>query len=199
MPYNEDFFGRGHTFDLVVTQAGLDVAARYETEQLKPYKDAHRTGFKWAIGYGHVEGGDVEPKIITPDMKITSEEAWAILRADMEDNAQWLRKRITSRPNTCMFNALVSLTLNAGKGNIGGVPKKNIPVSRVLTALNAERYVEAGAAFIDHRYAWFPVLDPFTKKPMLSDSGKVITERKEVNGLTLRRGLEMALYQTKIG
>lgn len=186
MPFSETVFGKGHSFERIITDDGIAVMTRWETFQPKRYKDAHSTGFRWAIGFGHTEGGDNEPKLIPADMEITYSEAIDILRADAELKARWLRKRILVPVTTPMFNALVSLTLNAGQGNVAKGP--------VLELLNQEKYIAACAAFVDpERGHIFASYD--------KDGDGVIDEeekRQRINGLICRRSTEMALYLTKI-
>lgn len=171
MAYQVAVFGGAHSFDLIIIEEAIDLITRWEVFAAKRYKDAHRDGFRWAIGFGHVEGGDNEPKVIPEDMVITLDQARAILKSDLEDKARWLRSQIKVPVNTFMFGALVSLTMNAGQGNVGK--------GRVLTLLNEERYVGACAAFLDHRFAF--------------ENG----ERVEKNGLICRRMTEGALFMTK--
>lgn len=189
MAYQIPVFGSGHSFDLEINGAGLDLITRWEVFSAKRYKDAHRSGFKWAIGFGHVEGGDNDPITIPEDMVITLEQARSILALDLEDKARWLRGRIKVPVNTYMFNALVSLTINAGEGNVRN--------GRVLTLINEERYVAGCAAFLDHRYAYEAVKGP-DGNALLDADGKIVTERVEKNGLICRRATEMSLFVTKV-
>lgn len=174
----------GVSFDFPVSDDGLGLIARWETEQLTRYKDASmpwvdpegvtRT-YKWTIGFGHQEAGDVEPKVIPEDMVLTSTEAWELLRADAENKARYLRKLITVPVTTPMFNALTSLTLNTGQGNLERGP--------VLPLLNVGKYIAACAAFVDPE-----------RGHIFASYGGVKTRN---NGLIVRRATEMAHFMTK--
>lgn len=186
MPFSEVVFGGGHNWDHLVTEEGLQLIARWETFQAKRYKDAHSSGFKWAIGFGHVEGGDVEPIIIPEDMLLTHDEAWAILRKDAENKARWLRQKIHVPVTTPMFNSLVSLTLNAGQGNVAKGP--------VLELLNEGKYIAACAAFVDPERGHIFASYDTNQDGVISDEER----KRRVNGLICRRATEMAMFMTKI-
>jgi lysozyme len=202
MPYNESLFGNGHSFDRIILPAGMELITRWELFKPRRYKDAHKSGFKWAIGYGHVEGGDNEPIIIPEDMVITEPEARAIFLLDLESKARFIRAKLGNVPvNSYMFSALVSLVYNIGEGNFEESP--------VLKALHDLKYVKAGAKFNRHNKAWIdavmrdnndePILDEAGKEiPILLPDGTNKKELREVNGLTLRRGDEMSLFARKI-
>jgi lysozyme len=194
MPYNELVFGNAHSWDLIIIDAGVAVVMRWETFKATRYKDMHKSGFKWAIGFGHVEGGENEPKIIPPDMVLTREQAFALLKLDLETKARYVRKKLKVPVNTYMFNALVSLCYNIGEGNFGGNEDNNWTESPVLIAINQERYVEAAARFVRHNRAWVKILDANGQAIMDPATGKNKVELREVNGLTFRRGCEMELF-----
>lgn len=186
MAFSEIVFGSKHSFDQVINDRGLALIVRWETFQAKRYKDAHKSGYRWAIGFGHTEGGDVEPKVIPPEMELNFDQAFEILRNDCEIKAIWLRKQIKVPVTTPMFNALVSLTMNAGQGNVAKGP--------VLELLNQEKYIAACAAFVDpNRGHIFASYD--------KDGDGIISEEEKrhiVNGLVCRRATEMAMFMTKI-
>lgn len=185
MAFSEIVFGNGHSFDRVITDQGLALIIRWETFQARRYLDASKKGSRWAIGFGHTEGGDVEPKIIPSDMVLTFDQAHEILRADCEKKAQWLRKQIKVPVTTPMFNSLVSLTLNAGEGNV----EKGL----VIDLLNQEKYIAACAAFVDpvrgHIFASYDV----DKDGQISDEER----HQRINGLICRRMTEGAMFMTK--
>lgn len=189
MPFNEVFFGKGHRFAMEIEDIGVHASKRWELYMSKRYPDKSKIGEKWAICYGHVEGGDVEPRIITEDMEFTEPECHNIMMLDMDSKAKWLRKKIKVPVTTYMFTGLILLTMNAGQGNVAK--------GRVLTFLNREKYVSAGAAFMDHRYKWEKVLDEEGKPVINADTGKPLLQRVEDNGLIMRRGFEISIFGTK--
>lgn len=195
MPINETVFGNGHSFDMAVNEVGVALVARWELVKLVPYKDAHKSGFRWAIGLGHVEGGDNEPKIIDPavlgyTMKITRKQAYDILALDLEDKARWLRQKITVPVTSFMFQGLISLTANAGQGNVLEGP--------ILPLLNAEKYVAAAVAFLHHNKAWLPVKDEKGNEVLNPETGEPILALQVSNGLTVRRCTEIGVFMTKM-
>lgn len=190
MPFNEVFFGNGHTFSMDFDWPVFEpISEDWELLMLTPYKDPSRFGDRKAIGFGHVEGGENEPKVIPDDMVITPEEARAIHRLDLETKARWLRKKIHVPVTTFQFGAMTLLTMNAGEGNVGR--------GRVLPLLNAEKYVSAGAAFFDHRFKWIDQVDMNGKPVIDPRTGKPYRVRVEDNGLIMRRGCEIGVYRTK--
>jgi GH24 family phage-related lysozyme (muramidase) len=151
--------------------------------------DAHKSGNRWAIGFGHVEGGDNEPKVIMPGMRITRERANEILMQDLEDKARWLRQNIIVPVTSFMFQALISLTANAGQGNVRDGP--------VLPLLNAEKYVAAAVAFLHHNKAWLPIKDEQGNPVINPETGKPVLALQVSNGLTVRRCTEIGVFMTK--
>lgn len=195
MPFNEIVFGNGHTFSMDLDYSIVEPESEsWELFMPTPYKDPSRFGDRWCIGFGHVEGGENEPKIIDPailgyTLTLTLEEAREIHRKDLETKARWLRKKIHVPVTTYMFGSMTLLTMNAGEGNVGR--------GRVLPMLNAEKYVSAGAAFFDHRFKWVNQLDGNGQPVINPDTGKPLRVRVEDNGLILRRGCEIGFYRTK--
>lgn len=195
MPFNETFFGKGHVFNTITMQRTLDISERMELPMLEPYQDKSKFGPKWAIGLGHVEGGDIEPKVIDPAvlgyrMKLTLEQVRAIHVEDIEHRAKWLRKKIKVPVTNYMFGGLELLVMNVGFGNLAK--------GRVLPFLNAGKYVSAGAAFMDHRFMWVPVKDEEGKPVQNLDTGKPLMQRVEDVGLIFRRAIEIEMFGTKV-
>ena len=188
MAWQPQFYGEGHSFEKVLIPEGIEQGCRWEAFSPTPYKDKHRSGFKWAIGFGHVFGGETEPIKYIPDMVITREEGMEIFLRDMETKMRWLRKKITApHCTTYMFNALGLLVLNTGEGNFERGP--------VLPLLNAEFYVGASAAFMHHSKSWQKVLGP--DGLAVIEDGMIKTELKTDNGLVVRRACEIALFSTR--
>lgn len=191
MPFNETVFGNGHTFSMDLDYSIVEPESEsWELFMATPYMDPSRFGDRKAIAFGHVEGGENEPKVIPDDMVVTLEEARAIHRLDLESKARWLRKKIEVKPTTYMFGAMTLLTMNAGEGNVGR--------GRVLPMINAGKFVSAGAAFFDHRFKWIDQVDGSGQKIIDPATGKPYRVRVEDNGLILRRGCEIGFYRTKI-
>lgn len=85
---------------------------------LKAYKDAVGV---WTIGYGHT-GKDVKPNMV-----ITKEQADQLLVKDTQENSKYIRNVLNKWKKSKLpsymvtqnqFNALVSLSYNAGIGNV---------------------------------------------------------------------------------
>lgn len=199
MAWQPKFYGEGHSFEMVLIPEGIEVMTRWEDFSPVPYKDAHKVGFKWAIAFGHVFGGQNDPIVISDDGKefeykgqprreLTREEGMEIYMADVEAKMSWLRKKIKVPVTTFMFNSLGSLVLNAGEGNVDEGP--------VLPLLNKEFYVAAGCGFLYHNKKWVHLKDP--KGALLYDeAGKAIMDLQVDNGLTTRRACEIALWTTR--
>lgn len=188
MAWQSRFYGEGHSFEMVLIREGIERGCRWEDFAPVPYKDKHKSGFKWAVCFGHVFGGETEPKEMIPDKVYTREEGLEIFKNDMETKMRWLRKQIKVPVTTYMFNALGLLTMNAGEGNVGEGP--------VLPLLNEQRYMAAAVAFLHHNKSWQPVKNE-NGIVVLDDDGKPKLELKEDNGLTVRRCTEIDLFSTR--
>jgi len=188
MAWQPKFYGEGHSFEMVLIPEGIEQGCRWEDFSPIPYKDKHKSGFKWAIGFGHVFGGETEPREYRPDMIITHEEAMAIFKNDMETKMGFLRKKIKVPVTTYMFNALGLLVLNTGEGNFLEGP--------VLPLLNVERYVGASAAFMHHSKSWQQVKDE-NGAIVFGNDGNPKLELLTDNGLVVRRACEISLFSTR--
>ncbi len=133
--------------------------------------DKERTKIKWAIGFGHNEGGDVEPKVIPANMIVTLEEAQAIRDQDIAVKAMWVNAKITAPLTTYMFGAIVSLVYQYGQGRVERE-------SKLIETLNAEEYVKA---------ATVEILGMNKRK-----------DGTPTDGHTIRRCIEVAHYSTKV-
>lgn len=200
MAWQPRFYGEGHSFEMVLIREGIERGCRWEDFIPIPYKDKHKSGFKWAIAFGHVFGGDIDPVELNEEnmefkykgvwrRELTREEGLEIFLADMESKMRWLRKQITApHCTTYMFNALGLLTLNAGEGNVGKGP--------VLPLLNEERYMAAAVAFLHHNKSWQQVKDA-NGAIIFGDDGNPKLELLPDNGLTVRRCTEIDLFSTR--
>lgn len=146
------------------SQTGIDLIKRFEGLELEAYQDS--VGI-WTIGYGHTDEAG-EPRV-TPGMRITEQEAEAILRRDLGQYERAVNRLVKVDLNQNEFDALVSFTFNLGAGALGS--------STALKRLNAGD--RAGAA---EALTWW-------NKITLADGSK-----KELAGLTRRRNAEAALF-----
>lgn len=200
MAWQPHFYGEGHSFERVLIDEGIKRGCRWEAFSPVPYKDKHKDGFKWAICYGHVFGGQNDPIVIDPETlefeykgqkrrELTPEEGMEIFLADMESKMRFLRKKVLVKTTTCMWNALGLLVLNTGEGNFMEGP--------VLPLLNKEFYVGASAAFMYHNKSWRDVKDE-NGVVVLGEDGKPLRALQIDNGLTVRRATEIDLFSTRI-
>lgn len=200
MAWQPAFFGEGHSFDQILIPDGIKLMTRWENFSPVPYKDAHKSGFKWAICFGHVFGAGIDPIEINPETlefkykgvwrrELTREEGMEIFAADIESKMRWLRKKIKVRTTTFMFNALGSCCFNTGEGNFEKGP--------ILPLLNQELYMAAAHAFHHHNKKWVEVL--VDGKPVLdTETGKNKMELVVSNGLSVRRSCEIEMFATRV-
>src|SRR5690606_10106222 len=95
------------------SSAGVAFIRRHEGAVLSAYRDPAGV---LTIGVGHTSAAG--PPVVKPGMKITLEEADAILKRDLarfEESVSRLVKVPLSQPQ---FDALVSFTFNLGEGNL---------------------------------------------------------------------------------
>lgn len=145
-----------------LTAEGLAQIKAHEGLRLDAYPDA---GYGWAratVGYGHTS--QAGPPMVTRGMRITADEAEAILIRDLLKFETAVRSAVHAPLNDNQFSALVSFTFNLGPGNLQR--------STLLRKLNMGDY--AGAA--DQFLVWN------------KSNGKVLP------GLTRRRQAERALF-----
>lgn len=107
-----------------VTQEGLDLIRRFEGFRGEAYRDAVGV---WTIGYGHTTMAG--PPRVTPGLRLSREEAAAILARDVEKFSVGVRQAVTVPLNEAQFSALVSFAYNVGLGALRS--------SSVLKAVNA--------------------------------------------------------------
>lgn len=134
---------------------GIDLIKRFEGFRSEAYLCP---ALVWTIGYGHTGG-------VSSGMKITRDEAEALLRHDLIRFEDGVRKLLGSHPATeDQFSAMVSFAYNVGLGAAKS--------SSVLARHKEGQYQLAADAFLLWNKA----------------SGKVL------DGLTARRRKERALY-----
>ncbi|MFQ5563851.1 MAG: lysozyme [Parvularculaceae bacterium] len=142
-----------------ISDNGLSLIKRFEGKVLEAYQDI--AGI-WTIGYGHT-GSDVKP-----GMRISDEEADALLRHDVKEHADAVSRSVKVPLNQNEFDALVSFVYN-----IGGSQFRK---STALKRLNSENRLGAADAL-----TWW-------NKATI---GGVL---REVAGLIRRRAAERALF-----
>lgn len=94
-----------------LTAAGIDLVKQAERLRLTPYRCPAGV---LTIGYGHTSVAG-SPKVAAR-MRITAEDADAILRRDLADVACRIRPMIVVGINDNQFSALVSFAFNCGVG-----------------------------------------------------------------------------------
>ena len=141
--------------DLQYDRAGLELTAQSEGLRLTAYQDS--VGI-WTIGYGHT-GHDVHQ-----GLTITKERAEELLREDVRDAEEAVRRLVNVPLTQGQYNALVDFVFNLGWGRLEG--------STLLRKLNNGDYSGADAEF-----------DKWNKA-----GGRVLA------GLAKRRDLEQAMF-----
>ena len=118
-----------------INEAGLAIIKKSESCRLTAYKD---TGGVWTIGWGHTS--EAGPPKVTPNLKITQEEADAILARDVAMFEDAVRKLVPPDTlNENQFSACVSLCYNIGPANFAK--------SSVLRFIKKGRMKDAADAF----------------------------------------------------
>lgn len=114
---------------------GLALVKEFEGLRLKAYKCPAGV---WTIGYGHTSAAG-DPEVI-PGMEITKAEAEEILKRDMVQYENGVRKLVKVEVTQGQFDALVDFAYNAG---VGALAK-----STLLKRVNEERFNEVPAEFM---------------------------------------------------
>ncbi len=110
-----------------VNKSGLDLIKEFEGWRETSYRDAVGV---WTIGYGHTSSAGLPS--VTPGLKISKLEGEAILKKDVNQFAEGVKKLIKKELNDNQFSAIVSFAYNVGLGNF----KK----SSVLKNINSSLY-----------------------------------------------------------
>lgn len=112
---------------------GIALIKEFEGCVLTAYPDPGSGGDPWTIGYGTTKG-------VVPGMKITQEEAEALLRDDLEKFEKVVDEEVKVSLNQNQFDALVSFTYNVGPGALQS--------STLLKLLNAGNYGAVGVQLL---------------------------------------------------
>ena len=107
---------------------------RWESCRLVAYQDSNGV---WTIGWGHT--GKVGAVDIGPGLEITQVAADAIFQDDLTQAEQAVENLLAGPANQDQFDAMVSLTYNAGR--------QTFHDSAVLQRFNAGDYSGAAEAF----------------------------------------------------
>jgi len=114
---------------------GLDLLKDFEGLKLRAYLDP--VGI-WTVGYGHTSAAG--PPAVTPGLVITQGEAEEILKRDMAQYEDGVRKHVKATLTQGQFDALVDFAYNAG---VGALAK-----STLLKRVNAGKFDEVPAEFM---------------------------------------------------
>jgi len=114
---------------------GLATVKEFEGLRLKAYKCPAAV---WTIGYGHTSAAGVP--IVSADLEITKDDAEEILKRDMGQYEDGVRKYVKVNLTQGQFDALVDFAYNAG---VGALAK-----STLLKKVNAEKFDEVPAEFM---------------------------------------------------
>jgi lysozyme len=151
--------------NLFPSQACSNVVKKFEgLHKLTPEGDvaAYKCpAGKWTIGYGHTKG-------VKSTMRISKDEAEGLLRDDLTEHGNHVKRLVKVSLTQAQFDALTSFVFNLGPGAFGG--------STLLKKLNEGDY--DGAA------------GEFSKWNKARENGVL----KVFSGLTRRRAAEAALF-----
>jgi lysozyme len=133
-----------------VSQAGVDIIKGFEGCELHAYPDPGTGGDPWTIGYGHT-GPEVKK-----GLKITKEEAEALLKKDLVKFEQGVLNLCTVQLTQPQFDALVSFAYNCGLGNLKS--------STLLKLVNKGDFQGAAEQFLRWNKAAGKVLKGLTRR-----------------------------------
>ena len=114
---------------------GLALVKEFEGLRLKAYKCPAAV---WTIGYGHTSAAG--SPMVTSDLEITRDAAEEILKRDMVQYEDGVKKFVKVELTQGQFDALVDFAYNAG---VGALQK-----STLLKKVNAEKFDEVPAEFM---------------------------------------------------
>lgn len=119
-----------------INARGLAIVKKYEGCELRAYKDSVGV---LTVGYGHT-GPDVHD-----DMRITADQAEALLREDLAEAEEAVSRLITAPLTSNQFSALVSFTFNLGA--------KNLATSTLRRLVNLRDFAGAANQFLHWAHA----------------------------------------------
>lgn len=125
---------------------GRAFLAREEGCVLSAYKD---TVGVWTIGFGHTSAAG-SPKV-TPDLKVSLDEAFAIFARDLTKYEDVVAKAVKATLNQAQFDALVSWHYNTGAAS-------KMPPASLIKKLNAGDYQGAADGLLEWNKAGGRVL-----------------------------------------
>jgi lysozyme len=115
--------------------SGLELIKEFEGLRLKAYKCPAAV---WTVGFGHTSAaGD---PVVTSGLVITKAEAEEILKCDLVQYEDAVRKLVKVALTQSQFDALVSFTYNVGEAQFSR--------STLLKRVNAGRFDEVPAEFM---------------------------------------------------
>jgi GH24 family phage-related lysozyme (muramidase)/uncharacterized protein YcbK (DUF882 family) len=124
---------------------------RFEGLKLQSYQDS--VGI-WTIGYGTTR---INGQPLTSGMNITIAQAESYLLSDLSaDHAASVKRNTRALITQSMFDALACFTYNVGSGNFAK--------STLLKDLNASKYLDAAAGFLQWDKAGGVILAGLTKR-----------------------------------
>ena len=131
--------------NLRMNDAGLNIIKESEGLRL----EAYNLGGQWLIGYGHTRTAQA-------GMTITEAQAEQLLREDVRDSEDAVRRMVLVPVNENQFSAMVSLAYNMGSGGFSR--------STVLAALNEGDYQQAADNFRNHNRGGGEVIPHLTER-----------------------------------
>lgn len=132
--------------ELSYDQEGLDFTAAAEGMRLQAYQDSVGV---WTIGIGHTKG-------VYPGQTITEGEAYQLLKDDIKEAEEAVKRLVTVQLTQGQYNALVDFCFNLGSGNLES--------STLLRKLNAGDFEGASQEFQRWNKAGGVVLAGLTKR-----------------------------------
>lgn len=151
--------GHATNATLRINEAGLDIIKESEGLRL----EAYNYNGQWLIGYGHAATAKA-------GMTITEAQAEQLLRADVRNSEDAVRRMVTVPINENQFSAMVSLAYNLGSGGFSN--------TSVLERLNDGNTKGAADAFLRYNRA------------------RINGTLTAIQHLTKRRGQERTLFIT---
>lgn len=131
--------------NLRMNDSGLNIIKESEGLRL----EAYNLGGQWLIGYGHSRTAEA-------GMTITEAQAVQLLREDVRDSEDAVRRMVLVPVNENQFSAMVSLAYNMGSGGFSR--------STVLEALNEGDYEQAADNFRNHNRGGGEVIPHLTER-----------------------------------